>query len=80
MFGATSGKAYPWALHAWDNRVDVAQRILERLLYTLRQRLVLVVPLVSPHRDSGSDSGRNGVGYRRVRPVGVRIDVGEDSD
>lgn len=32
MFGATFGKAYPWALPSWDKRLDVGHITLGRLV------------------------------------------------
>lgn len=59
MFGATSGKVYPWALPPWVDRVDVGHFILRHLVDALRDRLVNMVPPATKHGDSGSDSGRS---------------------
>lgn len=59
MFGATSGKAYPWALPPWDNRIDVGYVILDELLAKLRDRLLPILPSAFKHHDSDSDSGRS---------------------
>lgn len=85
MFGATSGKAYPWALPAWDNRLDVGHIILGRLVDTLRDRLVRMVPPAIQHRDSGSDSGRSDSGKRKrvskyTRKQPVNFQASEDHD
>lgn len=65
IFGATAGKAYPWAFPAWGNHDLIAHIILMELVNTLRNRLVQLSPAAIQHRDSGSDSGRSPVQTRK---------------
>lgn len=86
IFGATSGKAYPWAFPDWENRNYIAHIILKDLIVKLRSRLVQLAPAAIQHRDSGSDSGRSPNEERKrprytlPLPLDYSISEGEESD
>lgn len=86
MYGATSEKAYPWALPAWDNRPDIAHKILDRLVDSLRRRIVEMLDSPPLHRTSGSGSGRSIDGKNKClrntgwELLGDLLHLDEDSD